>query len=142
MLAVEMEIASENGERDLPLLDLMRINDAAPVMRAAGEAVELAQMRFGLPPTSPRGGPVFNFRSESRIFGNTNRCLISASAFFEFTDTTHPKTEYRFTLNGAPLLAIAGLWREGQGNQLATFTMLTTRPARTCCRTTAGKSSC
>ena len=128
MLAIEMEIAKGNGERDLPLSDLVRISDAAPVMRAAGEAVELAQMRFGFPSTSPKGGPVFNFRSESRSFTNSNRCLIPASAFFEFTGTKYPKAKHRFTLNDAPFLAIAGLWREGQGNQLATFTMLTTRP--------------
>ena len=128
MLAIEMEIANGNGERDLPLSDMVRISDAAPVMRVAGEAVELTQMRFGFPPASPKSGPVFNFRLESRSFINSNRCLIPASAFFEFTGTKYPKAKHRFTLNDAPFLAIAGLWREGQGNQLATFTMLTTRP--------------
>ena len=41
---------------------------SAPVMRAAGSNVELAQMSFGFPPAAPRGGPVFNFRSEGRSF--------------------------------------------------------------------------
>jgi putative SOS response-associated peptidase YedK len=35
---------------------------------------------------------------------------------------------HRFTLAGAPFMAIAGLWREGQDDQPASFTMLTTDP--------------
>ncbi len=128
MLAIEMEIAGWNGEADLPQSDLVRISDTAPVMRLAGEAVELAQMQFGFPPLSPKGGPVFNFRSEGRRFADSNRCLIPASAFFEFSGTKYPKTKHRFTLNDAPFLAIAGIWREGKGNQPPAFTMLTTEP--------------
>ncbi|MFO1153589.1 MAG: N-acetylmuramoyl-L-alanine amidase [Rhodospirillales bacterium] len=39
-----------------------------------------------------------------------------------------PNTKHRFTLNGAPFMAIAGLWRDGKGNQPPAFTMLTTQP--------------
>jgi putative SOS response-associated peptidase YedK len=39
-----------------PQADDIRINDLAPVMRAAGNGIELAQMRFGFPPSNPRGG--------------------------------------------------------------------------------------
>jgi putative SOS response-associated peptidase YedK len=81
-----------------------------------------------LPPKGPRGGPVFNFRSEGRRFDNSNRCLIPATAFFEFTGTKYPKAKHRFALNGAPFMAIAGLWRDGSGNQPDAFTMLTTEP--------------
>lgn len=55
-----------------------------PVMRAAGNLIELVQMNFSFPPSGPKGGPVFNFRSEGRDFSKSNRCLIPASAFFEF----------------------------------------------------------
>jgi putative SOS response-associated peptidase YedK len=44
------------------------------------------------------------------------------------TGTKYPKTKHRFTLNDAPFMAIAGIWREGQGNQPSAFTMLTTEP--------------
>lgn len=71
---------------------------------------------------------MFNFRSEGRSFAKSGRCLIPASAFFEFTGTKYPKAKHRFTLNDAPFMAIAGLWRPGQGNQPASFTMLTTAP--------------
>lgn len=83
-------------------------------------------MRFSWP--SKNGAPVFNFRSEGRSFKDSLRCLIPASAFFEFTGSKSPKTRHRFTLNGAAFMAIAGLWRAGEGNQLPGFAMLTTEP--------------
>ncbi|CCV05754.1 conserved hypothetical protein [Mesorhizobium metallidurans STM 2683] len=112
----------------MPQADDIRIKDPAPVMRGADDAIELASMTFGFPPTGPKGGPVFNFRSEGRQFGNSKRCLIPASAFFEFTGTKYPKAKHRFTLNGSPFMAVAGLWREAVGNKPPTFTMLTTDP--------------
>jgi putative SOS response-associated peptidase YedK len=76
---------------------------------------------------------MFNFRPEGRRFGalrqaQGQRCLIPASAFFEFTGTKYPKAKHRFELTDAPFMAIAGLWRDGQGNQPPSFTMLTTEP--------------
>jgi len=53
---------------------------------------------------------------------------VPASAFFEFTGKKYPKAKHRFALTEAPFMAIAGLWREGQGNQPPSFTMLTTAP--------------
>jgi putative SOS response-associated peptidase YedK len=46
----------------------------------------------------------------------------------EFTGTKYPKTKHRFTLNGAPFMAIAGIWREAKGNHPMAFAMLTTEP--------------
>jgi len=127
MRALELGIPTQQTELDLPQADDFRINDLAPVMRAAGDEIELAQMNFSFPPAG-KGGPVFNFRSEGRSFANSNRCLIPASAFFEFTGKKYPKAKHRFTLNDARFMAIAGIWREGQGNQPPAFTMLTTEP--------------
>lgn len=124
---LDLGIPDHQGPADLAQADDIRIGNTGPVMRQAGNSVELAQMTFGFPPKG-RGGPVFNFRSEGRHFGDSRRCLVPASAFFEFTGTKYPKTKHRFTLNGAPFLAIAGLWREGEGNQPPAFTMLTTEP--------------
>jgi putative SOS response-associated peptidase YedK len=97
-------------------------------MRAAGDAIELTRMTFSFPPSGPKGGPIFNFRSEGRHFGDSKRCLIPASAFFEFTGKKSPKAKHRFTLNGVPFMAIAGLWRDGEGNKPPTFTLLTAEP--------------
>ena len=128
MRAIELSIPDWQTEQDLAGADDVRISDMAPVMRAGGNDVELASMQFGFPPANQKGGPVFNFRSEGRSFGDSKRCLIPASAFFEFTGKTYPKAKHRFTLNDAPFMAIAGIWREGDGNQPAAFTMLTTEP--------------
>lgn len=128
MQYLELGIPTHQSELDLPKADDIRINDMGPVMRTVGNLVELVQMNFSFPPSGRKGGPVFNFRSEGRDFSKSNRCLIPASAFFEFTGKKYPKTKHRFTLNSAPFMAIAGLWREGQGNHPASFTMLTTSP--------------
>jgi putative SOS response-associated peptidase YedK len=134
MRTLELGLPTREGDADLPQADDIRINDVGPVMRAAGNVVELVPMRFGFPPSSPRGGPVFNFRSEGRRFDKSNRCLIPASAFFEFTGKKYPKAKHRFTLKDQPFLAIAGLWREPRPEQPQAaegppaFTMLTTAP--------------
>lgn len=128
MQALELGIPSQQTELDLPVADDIKINDPGPVMRAAGNGIELVPMNFSFPPSSPRGGPVFNFRSEGRNFETSNRCLIPASAFFEFTGKKYPKAKHRFTLNGEPFMAIAGIWREGKDGAPA-FTMLTTEPS-------------
>jgi putative SOS response-associated peptidase YedK len=128
MQALELGVPTQQSELDLPQADHIRIGDIGPVMRASGNLVELAPMRFGFPPPRPKASPVFNFRSEGRRFYESKRCLIPASAFFEFTGKKYPKAMHRFSLTGAPFLAIAGLWREGQEGDPPAFTMLTTAP--------------
>jgi putative SOS response-associated peptidase YedK len=127
--SLSVTIPPRQSEIDLKQADDVRINDIAPVMRAAGaSSIELAPMSFGFPPPRPKASPIFNFRSEGRRFADSKRCLVPASAFFEFTGTKYPKAKHRFTLNDAPFMAIAALWREGEGNQPPTFTLLTTEP--------------
>jgi putative SOS response-associated peptidase YedK len=128
MQALELGIPTQQSALDLPRADDIKINDPGPVMRAAGNGIELVRMNFSFPPSRPGGGPVFNFRSEGRRFDKSNRCLIPASAFFEFTGKRYPKAKHRFSLKGEPLMAIAGIWREGQAGKPPVFTMLTTQP--------------
>ena len=80
MQAMEFGIPTQRTELDLPMADDIKINDLGPVMRAVGNSIELVPMNFSFPPSSPRGGPVFNFRSEGRNFEKSNRCLIPAVA--------------------------------------------------------------
>lgn len=105
----------------------IRIGDMGPVLRAAGNGIELVLMRFGWPPARPKAGPVFNFKSYKRDFGDSRRCVIVLSGFFEFTGTKYPKTKHRFSLKGSPVMGIAGLWSEDKDGALS-FTMLTTTP--------------
>jgi putative SOS response-associated peptidase YedK len=72
MQQLELGTPTRQSERDPPQADDIRINDVGPVMRAAGNAVELVPMTLGFPPSSPRGGPVFNFKSEGRRFDKRN----------------------------------------------------------------------
>ena len=115
MRAAEIVINERQGDLDLPRAADVTIGDIAAVTRQAGNLVELAPMRFGMPPTNPKAGPIFNFRSEGRHFANSNRCLVIASAFYEFKGASYPKTKHRFALNGANVMAIAGIWRAGGG---------------------------
>ncbi|MHA6685380.1 SOS response-associated peptidase [Mesorhizobium sp. A556] len=128
MRQLELQIPAQQSELNLPTADDIKIGDFGPIMRGVDSMIELASMRFGFPPANPKGGLIFNFRSEGRRFGESNRCLIPASAFFEFTGKKYPKAKHRFTLKNAPFMAIAGLWRDGQGNQPPSFAMLTTEP--------------
>lgn len=118
--------ASASAEQLAPVDDT-RVNDVAPIMRARGNVVELAPLRWGFARPRPGAAPVLNFKSEGRSFAKSNRCLIPASAFFEFTGTKSPKSKWRFVLADSPILAIAGLWREDAKSGDA-FTMLTTAP--------------
>ncbi|MDR3476104.1 MAG: SOS response-associated peptidase [Devosia sp.] len=128
MAGLDLGIPARQSEPDLPQAADIRIGDTAPVMRAAGNLIELVPMRFGFPPASPRGGPVFNYRSEGRRFEQSRRCLIPASGFFEFTGKKYPKAKHRFRLAGTPWMAIAGLWRDLPAGEPPSFTMLTTEP--------------
>lgn len=127
MQDLDLGIPTRQTELDLPEADDIRINDVGPVMRASGNVVELVSTSFSFAPTG-RGGPVFNFRSEGRRFDTATRCIVPASAFFEFTGKKYPKAKHRFSLEQAPITAIAGIWREAQGNHPPAFTMLTTEP--------------
>ena len=126
MQALEWGIPANQSEADLPQAADVRVRDIAPVIRAAGNSVELAPMRWSFPPPRPKGKPVFNFRSEGLRFSDSNRCLIPASAFFEFTGDKSPQTKHRFSLVGHPFMCISGIWREGGEGEPPAFTMLTT----------------
>ncbi len=121
-----LELAAPSEEA-LETAGEVRIGDMGPVLRAAGNGVELVLMRFGWPPARPKAGPVFNFKSDKRSFADSRRCVIVLSGFFEFTGTKYPKAKHRFSLKGSPVMGIAGLWSEAEDGALS-FTMLTTAP--------------
>lgn len=124
---LELTAPAAESVNDLPQHDDIKIGDLGPVLRAAGNGVELVLMKFGWPAPRPKAGPVFNFKSEKRHFADSRRCLIILSGFFEFTGTKYPKTKHRFSLKSSPVMAIAGLWSEADNGELS-FTMLTTEP--------------
>jgi putative SOS response-associated peptidase YedK len=55
MHAVDLGTPTHQGEADLPAAVDIRIGDTGPVMRAAGNVIEVAPMRFGFPPRQSTG---------------------------------------------------------------------------------------
>lgn len=100
----------------------IRMTEAAPIVRHVGDQATVSMTPWGWP--GPRG-PVFNFVSEGRDFSGSDRVLIPADAFYEFTSPQpgqKRKTRWRFTMPGSPLFWIAGIVKNGA------WTMLTTEP--------------
>jgi putative SOS response-associated peptidase YedK len=107
-----------------PPYDDIRVSQTAPIVRGSSAGVELSITPWAW--KSASGKPVFNFRSEGRSFAKSDRCLIPADGFYEFTAPADPKSKRKdkhlFTLKGEPWFWIAGLVKE------EAFTMLTTAP--------------
>ena len=115
---------------NLPLFEAIRPTDVAPIVRPFADGCELTQLRWGFVDDRPKAGPITNFRSEGRRFANgedRGRCLAPATAFYEFTGSTSPKTRWRFTEAGQSWFCLAGLWRRyPDGSER--FTLLSTEP--------------
>ncbi len=54
MASLALKIPPHQTEFDLPQADDVRLKDPVPIMRAAGDAIELASMTFGFPPAGPK----------------------------------------------------------------------------------------
>lgn len=75
---------------------------------------------------------VFNARSETAhekgMFAESaviRRCLIPASAYFEWDNRQKPCTKYRFHVPERPTIYLAGLYRFEQDSPHPVFTILT-----------------
>lgn len=98
--------------------------------------------------TSPRGAfamrwgfrtdrqLLINARSETAAIKPTfrqsmqeRRCLIPASAYFEWDHREKPLVKYRFSLPDTPLMYLAGLYRFEEGSPFPVFTILTREAA-------------
>ena len=111
----------------IPNLDAqpsIKIRDSAVIVRLVDGALSGSTATWAWP--GPRGAPVFNFRSEGRDFSRSDRVLILADGFFEYTAPQSPqaklKDRHLFTRAGEDWFWIAGVVRDG------CFTMLTTAP--------------
>jgi putative SOS response-associated peptidase YedK len=116
---------------NLPEVDELKPTDPAVAVLATGGQARLATMRFGFPPPQPKARPVVNLRSEGRRFENrdwTGRCLVPVSGFYEFTGDKYPKTRWIFRDTERPFVALAAIWRAGEGDAPGAFSLLTTTP--------------
>ncbi|MEZ2329056.1 SOS response-associated peptidase [Mesorhizobium sp. RCC_202] len=128
---LKIKIRFREGAPNIEAREDIKITDIGPIIRpvagASGEG-DLVQRRWSWPGQNKR--PVYNFRSDGREFAS-NRCLIPADGFYEFTDPMEKgkkrKDKWLFTKHDEPIFCIAGIWR--QTNDVGeAFTMLTMEP--------------
>lgn len=101
----------------------IRIGDRAPIILQTSDGPAAVMRPWAW--RGAHGKPVFNFVSEGRSFAQSDRCLIPADGFFEFTDKEPGqtrKTKWRFSMAAHRWFWIAGIVKEGA------FTLLTTSP--------------
>lgn len=128
---LKIKIRFGEGAPNIEAREDIKITDVAPIIRTIegvrGEG-DMVQRRWSWP--GPNKRPVYNFRSEGREFAS-NRCLIVADGFYEFTDPIDPKKKRKdkwlFTKKDEPIFCIAGIWRDTPEVGEA-FTMLTMEP--------------
>lgn len=127
---LKIRIRFNQGIPNLEPRDDIKITDTAPIVRRMENTddIELVQCRWSWPGSNKRS--VYNLRSEGRDF-TSNRCLVVADGFYEFTDPKEPakkrKDKWLFTMPGQSVFCIAGIWRSYPEIGEA-FTMLTTAP--------------
>ena len=128
---LKIKIRFGEGAPNIEAREDIKITDVAPIIRTIdgvrGEG-DMLQRRWSWP--GPNKRPVYNFRSEGREF-SSNRCVIVADGFYEFTDPIEPKKKRKdkwlFTKKDEPIFCIAGIWRDTPEVGEA-FTMLTMEP--------------
>ena len=102
----------------------VKIRDTAMVVRLKAGELEGQMVTWAW--LGPNGAPVFNFRSEGRDFGRSDRVLVLADAFYEYTAPATKgvklKDRHMFTVAGQDWFWIAGVVKDG------CFSLLTTEP--------------
>ncbi|WP_240953910.1 SOS response-associated peptidase [Sphingomonas sp. G-3-2-10] len=124
---LKIKVDLREGMPNVAAREDIKITDSAPIVRSrAGGGGELVNRRWSWPAQGLKGKPVYNFRSEGRTFAS-NRCLILADGFYEFTDPEDSGQKrfdkWLFTMAGHRWFCIAGIWNESPLGEA--FTMLT-----------------
>jgi len=89
--ALKIKMRFGEGIPNLESPEDIKITDMGPIVRTIDrtrDKAELVQRRWSWP--GPNKRSVYNFRSEGRELPS-NRCLIIADGFYEFTDAKDPK---------------------------------------------------
>lgn len=123
-LKIPLRFGGEGAAPNYPPYDDIRIGQVAPIVQGSSSGVEVSLTPWSW--KSKTGNVVFNFRSDGRTFAKSDRCLIPADGFYEFTAPADPKKKLKdkhlFTLAGEPWFWIAGVVQQDA------FAMLTTEP--------------
>jgi putative SOS response-associated peptidase YedK len=102
----------------------VKISDTAPIMRLRNDKLVGSMTPWAW--NGAHGKPVFNFVSEGRDFTHSDRVLVFADGFYEFTKPQQAKVKLKdkhlFELKGEDWFWIAGIVKQG------CFSLLTTEP--------------
>jgi putative SOS response-associated peptidase YedK len=102
----------------------IKIRESGVIVRFRGEKLIGSNTIWAW--KTPQGKPVFNFVSEGRRFDNTERCLIPATGFYEYTQPKQAKVrlkdQHLFTMKDEAWFWIVGIVKSD------CFAMLTTEP--------------
>ncbi len=110
---------------------------SVPVCRLGASGTrELAAMSWGfIPSWSQEGRILINARSETvasspafRAAFKSRRCIVPASAFYEWRTLNGKKQPVCFRAINDSLFALAALWEPARDDGAPNFTVLTTRP--------------
>jgi putative SOS response-associated peptidase YedK len=125
----------------LPILDNGDVRPTQQVFALQTDHV-LSLMKWGLVPSWAKdpsvGSKMINARAEGIESKPSfkkplrfQRCIIPASAFFEWKGNPGAKVKYRIARKDGELFGFAGLyehWRDPNGGELATCSIITTQP--------------
>lgn len=115
-----------------------------PVVRVDEEGRRLDPLRWGLVPWWAEdlriGNRLINARSETvagqpafrDAFRRGQRCLVPADGFYEWKKDPGGKTPHWIARPDREIFTFAGLWdrwKDGEGGQIRSFTILTTGPS-------------
>ena len=81
---------------DLNGKDSIRVRDTAMAVRLRDEKLQGAMMTWAW--SGPHKKPVFNYVSEGRDFTNSDRVLVPATGFYEYTTPSAPKVKLKLDL--------------------------------------------
>ena len=115
--------------------------EMAPVVIRAG-VNQVVDMRSGLIPSWAKdmkiGNHLINARGETiqkrpafRTALNRRRCLVPATGFYEWKETSHGKQPYYIHMKDNSMFAFAGLyehWKAPDGEKVRSYTILTSEP--------------
>jgi putative SOS response-associated peptidase YedK len=145
-LKMPIALVTEELDLDRPEFEVAARYNIAPTQRLPVLTQEqprhLQLMRWGLIPSWAKdpsiGSKMINARAETlaekpafRVALRERRCLIPADGFYEWKQTGFGKLPQHIHLISGNLLTFAGLWeswRDGEGRELRSFTIITTTP--------------
>jgi putative SOS response-associated peptidase YedK len=131
------------ADQQLPLLPRYNVapNQSMPVI-VHNSPNRVIEMQWGLIPSWSREPRVkfstINARAETIMTSpvyrgpfRSRRCLVPASGFYEWQQTSHGKQPYCIRLHDGELFAFAGLydvWHDAAGHELCSYSIITTTP--------------